>query len=250
MEAPRSPNSDAEATPAIEVRGLRVRRGHREVFSGLDCRFRTGRITGILGPSGSGKTTLLRALVGVQKIQAGDIAVLGLPVGSPQLRARVAYMTQSLSIYRDLTVEQNIRYFAAVVGASPRTARDVIAEVGLNDQIKQLAGKLSGGQMSRVSLAAALVGDPEVLVLDEPTVGQDPVLREELWQNFRARAALGTTVLVSSHVMEEAARCDDLLLFREGKVIAQATPQELLQRTGAGDFEEAFLRLIRETGER
>lgn len=236
----------AEAPVAIQVRDLRVRRGRRDVFTGLTCELQAGRITGILGPSGSGKTTLLRTLVGVQKFQAGEVRVLNRAAGSPELRRRVAYMTQSLSIYRDLSVEANIRYFAALIGAGNDAAGRVMAEVGLDEYRKQLAGALSGGQMSRVSLAAALVGDPEVLVLDEPTVGQDPVLREELWANFRARAAAGATVLVSSHVMDEAARCDDLLLLRQGKVVAQDSPDALLHRTGAADFEEAFLHLIRE----
>lgn len=248
MEPPRSSNSKHDA--AIRVHGLHVRRGQRDVFTGLSCQLQSGRITGILGPSGSGKTTLLRALVGVQKFQAGDIRVLGHRAGSPQLRRRVAYMTQSVSIYRDLSVEKNIQYFAALFGVGAGAIDRVITEVGLGDHRKQLAGALSGGQMSGVSLAAALVGDPEVLVLDEPTVGQDPVLREELWGNFRSRAADGTTVLVSSHVMDEAARCDDLLLLRQGEIIAQDSPPALLARTGAADFEEAFLTLIRETGER
>ncbi|HLR55399.1 MAG TPA: ABC transporter ATP-binding protein [Actinomycetales bacterium] len=235
-------------SPAIDVRGLHVRRGQHEVFAGLTCQLRAGQITGILGPSGSGKTTLLRALVGVQKFQGGSIKVLGHQAGSPQLRRRVAYMTQSVSIYRDLSVEQNVKYFGALFNTPGVEIDRVISEVGLEKYRKQLARALSGGQMSRVSLAAALVGKPEVLILDEPTVGQDPVLREELWENFRSRAAAGATVLVSSHVMDEAAKCDDLLLLRQGEIIAQDSPNTLLERTGADDFEEAFLRLIRQTG--
>ena len=244
--SPRSGHPPATESTAIRVKDLWVRRGKRDVFTGLSCQLPAGQITGILGPSGSGKTTFLRALVGVQQIQRGDITVLGKPAGSAELRQRVAYMTQSVSIYRDLSVEQNIRYFAALLGADSEAVESVITEVGLEDCRKQLAGALSGGQMSRVSLAAALVGNPAVLVLDEPTVGQDPVLREELWQNFHARAAAGTTVLVSSHVMDEAARCDDLLLLRRGAVVAHDSPRALLDRTGAADFEDAFLRLIRE----
>lgn len=242
MESTKNP-------PAITVRDLRIRRGSRDVFTGLDCEVESGKITGILGPSGSGKTTLLRAVVGVQKQQSGRITVLDLPAGHPQLRHVVAYMTQAVSVYRDLTVLQNIRYFASLYGQSDSGVRRVISEVGLHGYGNQLAGELSGGQMSRVSLACCLISDPGVMVLDEPTVGQDPVLREELWENFRARAARGTTVIVSSHVMDEAARCDDLILMREGQIIAQDHPENLLDKTGAETFEDAFLTLIRSENE-
>ena len=162
-----------------------------------------------------------------------------------ELRHTVAYMTQAASVYRDLSVTHNVRYFAALAGAGSRRADEVVDQVGLSAHRTQLAGNLSGGQLSRVSLACALVGDPAVLVLDEPTVGQDPVLREELWADFRSRAASGTTVLVSSHVMDEATRCDDLLLLRAGELIAHDDPGALLERTGATDLDAAFLDLVR-----
>lgn len=232
-------------TSAVEVDQLRVRRGRQDVLPGLTCTVAAGRVTGLLGPSGSGKTTLMRAIVGVQRCHGGSVTVLGRPAGSAENRHSVAYMTQSVSVYLDLSVMQNVRYFAVLAGAFGRRAEEVVDQVGLTAQRSQLAGTLSGGQLSRVSLACALVGDPELLVLDEPTVGQDPVLREELWADFRARAASGTTVFVSSHVMDEATRCDELLLLREGELIANDHPAALLERTGAADFNAAFLRLIR-----
>ena len=186
----------------------------------------------------------MRAIVGVQRCHGGSVTVLNQPAGSADLRRTVAYMTQSVSVYRDISVIQNVGYFAALAGAGASRAEEVVQEVGLAGQRSQRAGTLSGGQLSRVSLGCALVGDPAVLVLDEPTVGQDPLLREDLWAGFRARAAAGTTILVSSHVMDEATRCDDLLLLREGELIAQDRPATLLERTGAADFDAAFLDLI------
>ena len=239
----------SEVRPAIEVDRLRVRRGRRVVLPGLSCTIGGSRVTGLLGPSGSGKTTLMRAIVGVQRYCGGSVTVLNRPAGSAELRRTVAYMTQSVSVYRDISVIQNVRYFAALAGAGAGRAEEVVQEVGLACQRSQRAGTLSGGQLSRVSLGCALVGDPAVLVLDEPTVGQDPVLREDLWAGFRARAAAGMTILVSSHVMDEAARCDDLLLLREGELIAQDRPEALLERTGAENFDAAFLSLIRGPGQ-
>ena len=207
-----------------------------------------GRITGLLGPSGAGKTTLIRAIVGVQKVAAGTVTVLGQPAGSAGLRRRIGYVTQAPSVYADLTVEENVRYFATLVGAGRAGADRAIEEVGLADARSQLVDTLSGGQRSRASLACALVGDPEVLVLDEPTVGLDPVLREELWDAFRRRAEAGTTVLVSSHVMDEANRCDRLLLLRVRALIADDTPSAVKADAGTDDLDAAFLTLIRRTG--
>lgn len=230
---------------AVEVRGLRVRRGRTEVFSGLDVAIPTGSITGLLGPSGCGKTTLLRSIVGVQQIAAGTVTVLGAPAGSRGLRRRVAYDTQAASVYSDLTVRQNLRYFARILGAPRGDVDRVIGQVGLQGQADRLVGALSGGQENRVSLAVAMLGTPELIVLDEPTVGLDPVLRAELWDLFRALADAGTTLLISSHVMDEALRCDRLLLLRAGRLIADTTPAGLLESTGASDPDAAFLTLIR-----
>lgn len=203
-----------------------------------------GKVTGLLGPSGSGKTTLLRALLGVQRITSGTVTVLGLPAGHPTLRSQVGYGSQAASVYDDLTVLENLRYFSAAVRAAPGDVDRVIDAVDLAGQAAQLTGRLSGGQRSRVSLAVAMLGSPRLLVLDEPTVGLDPVLRETLWQLFHRLANDSMTLLVSSHVMDEAERCDELLLLRKGRVLAQDTPEAFKQRTGADSMEEAFLRLV------
>ncbi|GAB3072358.1 ABC transporter ATP-binding protein [Pedococcus soli] len=229
---------------AVEIDGLRVVRGGRTVIPGLSVRVPAGQVVGLLGPSGSGKSTLIRAVVGVQVVAAGSVRVLGEPAGSPTLRHRIGYVTQSPSVYDDLTVRANVRYFASILGA-PRTSVDeAIAAVDLGSHADSPVGRLSGGQRSRASLACALVGDPELLVLDEPTVGLDPVLRRDLWDLFGRLAAQGRSLLLSSHVMDEAARCDRLLLLRDGEVLADATLPDLLQRTGATDAEGAFLALI------
>jgi ABC-2 type transport system ATP-binding protein len=230
---------------AVTVRDLVVDRGRREVLHGLSFAIPPGQVTGLLGPSGSGKTTLMRALVGVQIVRSGEVTVLGEPAGSPTLRDRVGYVTQAPSVYEDLTVRENLRYFAALYGMGTREGDAAIADVGLADAAGQLVRHLSGGQQGRVSLACALVGAPEVLVLDEPTVGLDPVLRVELWARFHALADAGTTLLVSSHVMDEAGRCDRLLLLRDGELIADSTPAQLRADGRSDDLEEAFLNLVR-----
>lgn len=228
----------------VEIEGLRVVRGGRTVLPGLSVGVPAGQVVGLLGPSGSGKSTLIRAVVGVQVVAAGTVRVLGEPAGSPALRHRIGYVTQSPSVYDDLTVRANVRYFASIVGASERSVDEAIAAVDLDSHAQSRVGRLSGGQRSRASLACALVGEPELLVLDEPTVGLDPVLRRDLWNLFHRLAAQGRSLLVSSHVMDEAARCDRLLLLREGELLADATLPELLARTGSDDAEGAFLALI------
>src|SRR3954471_18603021 len=230
---------------AVAVTDLVVERGHRRVLPGLSFTVPVGQATGLLGPSGSGKTTLMRAIVGVQQVRSGEVTVLGLPAGSPALRERVGYVTQSPSVYADLSVRDNVRYFASLYGLSSREADAALADVGLTDAAGQLVRDLSGGQQGRASLACALVGAPEVLVLDEPTVGLDPVLRVELWEKFHALAEAGTTLLVSSHVMDEAVRCDRLLLLRDGELLADSTPAELRREAGTDDLDESFLRLVR-----
>jgi ABC-2 type transport system ATP-binding protein len=230
---------------AVTVNHLVVDRGRHRVLHDLSFQIPPGQVTGLLGPSGSGKSTLMRALVGVQVVRSGEVTVLGRPAGSAALRSRVGYVTQSPSVYADLTVRENARFFAALYGVGAAAADRAVADVGLAEAAGQLVRDLSGGQMGRVSLACALLGRPEVLVLDEPTVGLDPVLRVELWEQFHALADRGTTLLVSSHVMDEAGRCDRLLLLREGRVLSDSTPAELRARTGTDDLEEAFLRLVR-----
>lgn len=233
----------APGADAIRVEALVVRRGGRIVLPGIDVRVPPGRVTGLLGPSGSGKTTLMRAVVGVQIIESGTVSVLGLPAGSPPLRKRVGYVTQEPSVYADLTVRENLAYFARVLGAPPARIPEVVEAVDLGEHIDQVVRTLSSGENSRVSLATALLGRPEVLVLDEPTVALDPVLRRDLWRSFHQLAGEGATLLVSSHVMDEADRCHDLVLLREGRVIATGTPDELRRRTGQDDLEGAFLAL-------
>jgi ABC-2 type transport system ATP-binding protein len=205
-------------------------------------------LVGLLGPSGSGKTTLMRAIVGVQLIDNGTVHVLGHPAGSAALRRKIGYVTQAPAVYPDLTVIENLRYFAAVLDAAPGDVQRVLSAVGLQTFAGALTGQLSGGQRARVSLATALLGQPELLVLDEPTVGIDPVLRRDLWQVFGELARSGTTLLVSSHVMDEAARCERLLVLHEGRVIVDETPESLLARTRAADLEAAFLNLLEATG--
>jgi ABC-2 type transport system ATP-binding protein len=234
---------------AIELRDLRVVRGGNVVLPGLSAEVPAGSVTGLLGPSGSGKSTLIRAIVGVQIVAGGTVLVLGEPAGSAELRRRIAYVTQAPSVYADLTVRENLRYFARVLGLPSVRAEDPITTVGLEDEADRVVQKLSGGQRARASLATALLGEPEVLVLDEPTVGQDPVLRRDLWNSFHSLADDGATLLVSSHVMDEADRCDQLLLLRGGEILATGTPNELRERTGTRDLDDAFLKLIEQAGE-
>ena len=229
---------------AVDVRDLRVVRGGTEVLPGLSLTVGAGAVTGLLGPSGCGKSTLMRAIVGVQRIAGGRVRVLGEPAGSPLVRRRVGYMTQAPSVYPDLTLRENLRHFARVLGAEPEEVDRVAGVVGLEAHADRVVGRMSGGQRSRASLAVALLARPPLLVLDEPTVGLDPVLRRDLWSTFRALAADGTAILVSSHVMDEAAECDRLLLMREGRLLSDSTPDELRARTGHEDLGEAFLRLV------
>lgn len=226
---------------AIEAVDLRVTRGGREVLHGLDFTVARGVVCGLLGPSGGGKTTAMRAIVGVQAGVRGRVDVLGEPAGSPGLRARVGYVTQGPAVYGDLSVRDNLAYFTDVLGAERARIAGVLGDVALTDAADQRVDTLSGGQRARVSLAAALLGRPDLLVLDEPTVGLDPVLRRDLWALFRSLADAGTTLLVSSHVMDEAARCDRLLLLRDGHLVADDTLPGLLERTGTSEVEDAFL---------
>ena len=226
------------------MHGLDVVRGRTHALRSVSLDVEAGTVTGLLGPSGSGKTTLMRAIVGVQVVRRGTVEVLGLPAGTPELRPRVGYVTQAPSIYADLTVRENLEYFARVVDAPPERIDEAIETVDLGRYSGQVVTTTSGGERSRVSLAAALLARPEVLVLDEPTVGLDPVLRRDLWATFHRLADTGVTLLVSSHVMDEAERCDSLVLIRNGQIVAQSAPEEILQLTGAPDLGAAFLALV------
>ena len=235
----------AEAA-ALTVENLRVRRGGREVLHGLSVEVERGSVTGLLGPSGCGKSTLMRAIVGVQIVAQRHRHRAGPPRGRPRPAARVGYVTQAPSVYADITVQENLRYFASIVGADHDRIARTTAIVGLAGHEHQLVGSLSGGERSRVSLATALLNRPELLVLDEPTVGLDPLLRNELWGAFHELAREGTTLLISSHVMDEASECDRLLLMRDGELLLeQSTPEELRRSTGENDLSQAFLSVIR-----
>jgi ABC-2 type transport system ATP-binding protein len=234
---------------AIVLEGLNVTRGGRPVLRDLSLRVPAGRVTGLLGPSGCGKSTLMRAIVGVQRVDGGDVTVLDRPAGDPALRRELGYVTQAPSVYADLTVGENLHHFARLLGAPDGDVARVMETVGLADRAGQPVARMSGGQRARVSLAVALLGDPRLLVLDEPTVGLDPVLRRDLWRTFHELVDRGVTILVSSHVMDEAAECDLLVLMREGGLVAVETPEALRERTGVHDLGEAFLRLIEPVAE-
>lgn len=231
---------------AVAARGLTVSRGGTEILHGIDLDIPAGAVVGLMGPSGCGKTTLMRSIVGVQRIHAGELTVLGLAPTDAALRPQIGYVTQAVSVYSDLSVRDNARYFAALQGCSADDADRAIQTVGLTPFAERSVSALSGGQASRASLACALVGRPRLLVLDEPTVGLDPVTREEIWTHLRTLADDGVTLLVSSHVMDEANRCDSVLLMRDGRVLAHLTPAQLLEQTGTDSPEDAFLTLIRQ----
>ena len=246
---PPSSDSSSSASPAaVHVCGLRVRRGGRPILHGLSFDLPTGTITGLLGPSGCGKTTLMRVLVGVQRYD-GEVRVLGADPGAPAVRDRVGYVTQEAAVYKDLTARQNLRYFAALAGTRARDIDEVLETVGLTPMADRVVGTYSGGEANRASLACALVAGPEVLVLDEPTVGLDPLTREDLWATFHSLAERGITLVVSSHGMDEAFGCDSVLLMRDGSLLATTTAPALLERTGAATLDEAFLAVIRKTEE-
>jgi ABC-2 type transport system ATP-binding protein len=239
-----TPRQEVAGDHAIEIDALRVVRGGATVLDGVSLSVSAGKVTGLLGPSGSGKSTLLRSIVGTQRIAGGSVTVFDQPAGSSSLRRRVGYLTQAPSVYGDLTVRENLRYFARLVGASSSRVDEAIEAVALAQFTDRIVGRLSGGQRARVSLAAVLIGEPDLLVLDEPTVGLDPLLRRELWSLFHRLAAAGATLIVSSHVMDEADRCDELLLLREGKLVASGAPDELRRRTGKTRLEDVFLQVI------
>lgn len=244
MNIPKASQEGSARKLALLAEGLSVSRGKREVLKDLNFGVIPGSVTGLLGPSGGGKTTLMRAIVGVQAGVRGTLNVLGEHAGAKSLRSRIGYVTQSASVYEDLTVTENLRFFAKLLGAPRSEVETVIAQVDLDSHAGELARNLSGGQRSRVSLAVALLGEPELLVLDEPTVGLDPVLRVELWRLFGDLAKAGTTIIVSSHVMDEAEHCERLLLLRKGELLADSSPTQLMRDTDTTDVESAFLELV------
>lgn len=236
---------------AVQIKDVSVTLSkHYQALKHVSVNLPSGKVIGFIGPSGAGKTTLIRAIVGRQRLSGGTITIDGLPAGATKLRSQLSYMTQETSIYNDLTVHENLAYFASMFGVARQDTKEAIATilhtVALDDHEKQLVGKLSGGQKQRVSLAIALIGQPKLMVLDEPTVGLDPVLREQLWQLFRKLTGSGTTLIISSHVMDEAERCDDLLLIRNGELLAHGSPEALRKQTGTRSIEQSFLKLVEE----
>lgn len=237
-------------TTAIKVNNVSVTFGKKiTALDDVSVNIPRGKITGLIGPSGAGKTTLMRCIVGRQRVKNGTITIGEKPAGSAALRSLLSYKTQEASAYGDLTVWQNLKYFATMMNVPKKSLEQEVSEViktiDLKAQTRQLVGNMSGGQKQRVSLAIALIGKPKIMILDEPTVGLDPVLRDSLWNMFRALAKKGTTLLVSSHVMDEAERCDDLILIRQGKIIAHDSPEAMRQKTHSNTVEESFLKLVR-----
>lgn len=232
---------------AVNICDLKIIRDGKIIIPNLSMQIESGKIVGLLGPSGSGKTTIMRSIVGVQAIQGGTITVLGKPSGSKDLRHRIGYFTQSASIYTDLTCLENLRYFARILGAKEMAVTEVLELVDLNKNQKQIASSLSGGERARLALATALLGKPELLILDEPTVGLDPVLRRDLWNLFHKLADQGKTLLISSHVMDEADRCDSLVLLRDGRVLAGGTPKDLKAQAHTHEMESVFISLVENT---
>jgi ABC-2 type transport system ATP-binding protein len=232
------------AEHSIRADELVVTKEHDTILKGLSFSVAAGSITGLIGPSGSGKTTLLRAIAGVQKVTRGRLEILGSTAGSAILRRKVGYMAQSSSVYGDLTVAQNLRYFAKLVGANKVQVEQVIETVRLSTHRNMQVKRLSGGQQARVSLGIALLGNPDLLILDEPTVGLDPLLRRELWKLFEELALAGKTLLVSSHVMDEAEHCQSLLLLHDGQLLWSDMKDRLLETTGVSTVEDAFVQMV------
>lgn len=235
---------------AVKIKNLSVTLGGKvEALKNVDLELPAGKTIGVIGPSGAGKTTLIRSIVGRIKITSGSVEVFDLAAGSAKLRKQLSYMTQELSVYPDLTSRENLNYFAAMNGMPKKEIKkrinDSLKTVDLAEKAESLVSDLSGGQKQRVSLAVSLIGSPKLMVLDEPTVGLDPVLRDKLWALFKKLASQGTTLIITSHSMDEAERCDDLVLLRNGKVVAHSTPAELKRQTGTMTIEEAFLKLAR-----
>lgn len=229
---------------SVRITNLRVVRDGKVILPDLTMSFERGKIAGLLGPSGSGKTTIFRSIVGVQETESGTITVLDRPSGAKELRTKIGYFTQSASIYSDLTCLENLHYFARLLGDTEISVEEIIDLVDMRRNRKQIASSLSGGERARLALATALLGKPELLILDEPTVGLDPVLRRDLWDLFHRLSDQGKTLLISSHVMDEADRCDMLYLLRDGKILANGTPQGLKEKSGKADMEDVFISLV------
>ena len=227
---------------AVELEGVAKSFGAVNALDGVSLRVRTGEIYGLLGPNGSGKTTLIRILVGLVRPEAGVVTVLGRRIPNRAVLRQIGYMTQQAALYPDLSVEENVRFFAAINGARDQV-EDALRVVELSDRRSSVVTTISGGMRQRLSLACALVHRPRLLLLDEPTVGIDPLLRVQFWAYFRELTKAGTSIVVSSHVMDEAERCDRLGLIRFGRLLAEGTVEELKSQAGVSRLEDAFLKL-------
>ena len=230
---------------SISIKRVSVEKSDRNVLDGLDIELPSGVAIGLLGPSGSGKTTLMRSIAGLQKLNTGEIKIFQQAAGTKALRKVISYSTQAASVYNDLTSEENLNFYASLHKVNERSVSEILELVKLTKVKKQLARTLSGGERTRLALATALVGAPDLIILDEPTVGLDPVLRKELWQIFRHLTSSGKTLLISSHVMDEAENCDFIVLMRDGKFIAKGSAAELKAMTGKEEMEEVFISLVK-----
>jgi len=230
-------------TIAVDIEGIRKNFGALRALDGVNLHIKTGEIYGLLGPNGAGKTTIIRAIVGLVAPDAGTVTVLGRRMPDVDNLRNVGYMTQQAALYPGLSVEENLEFFAAINGAEKQGVTDALKLVRLDDRRKSVVATLSGGMRQRCSLAVALVHKPKLLLLDEPTVGVDPQLRVQFWEDFRRMADNGTTIIVSSHVMDEAERCQRLGLIQYGKVLAEGSPNEVRALAGTNNLEEAFLKL-------
>ena len=225
---------------AVDVQNVSKSFGAVKALDGVTLRVKQGEIYGLLGPNGSGKTTLIRMLVGLVEPKGGTVTVLGRRMPNVGVLRHVGYMTQQAALYPGLSVEENVRFFAAINGAEAGV-KDALELVELYQRRDSVVSNLSGGMRQRCSLACALVHKPQMLLLDEPTVGVDPQLRVQFWESFRRMAAAGTTIIVSSHVMDEAERCQRLGLIQFGRLLAEGTPSDIRAMGGSQNLEDAFL---------
>ena len=227
---------------AVDIAAVSKRFGEIKALDGVSLRVRRGEIYGLLGPNGAGKTTLIRSIVGLIAPDSGTVTVLGRKLPNLDVLRGVGYMTQQAALYPGLSVEENLEFFAAINGVQGGV-KDALEFVDLYARRGSVVSTLSGGMRQRCSLACALVHRPQLLLLDEPTVGVDPQLRVQFWERFRRMAADGTTIVVSSHVMDEAERCQRLGLIQYGRLLAEGSPAEVREQAGTQNLEEAFLRL-------
>jgi len=235
-------------TALVRLDGVHLSYGRTEVLHGIDLDVPAGRVTGLVGPSGHGKTTLVNLVVGALRATKGTITVLGEPAPPKRVKAQIGYMPQSDALYDDLTADQNLRFFGALYGMSRAAMKAAIPTVLHTTDLeagtgRKTVGRFSGGMKRRLSLAVALLHSPRLLVLDEPTVGLDPVHRVRLWAAFRELTAAGATLLITTHVMDEAAQCDDIVMIHDGRILAQGSPAAVVAGAGTADLESAFLSL-------